>query len=227
MPKYHHRHHHRSRRYKHHRKYTIERPFGASRTCRITCRFALPVQFPDNPGGVAVGVDYKQALAWQQPSGLITAVQGFNSADSQFLQEYRNWQEFQITGCKLRWIPSDVVGIATGTQFDGGAYLSNFWLIDVPDYLNPDNVTDKEYINRSNFISVDPNKPYHCYKDCRPISAQQNVPWQKTTDYSAGSYNTLTRATTQMKFKFFIPANYSTVKVAGYLIYSWYILFRG
>lgn len=186
MPKHYHRRHHHHRRY--HKRRHVHRPLiGTKQYCRITCRTVLSLNSATTPGNQ----DIKLSVAWQQPQGLANDTYGFNFEGSQFLAEYRNWEEFAITGCKVSWVPAGVssktifLQTAAGAVGTASASLDNIFLYDDPTTYTPVALTDANVLNRKDTKIMPVQKTWTHYCNARPFSASQNVAWQDVNTYSS------------------------------------------
>lgn len=102
---------------------------------------------------------------------------GFNFAGSQFLAEYRNWEEYAITGCKISWVPAGTsaknlfavtaAGAATGIS----ASLDNIFLYDDANTYDPSTLTDQNVLNRKDTKIMPVQKNWTHYCNARPFSA--------------------------------------------------------
>ncbi len=68
------------------------------------CTEVIPLGFSgDAP------TDRRFGFSWQQPSAIATNVFGFN-ATKRWGQCFKNYEQYGITGMKLKYIPSNLVG---------------------------------------------------------------------------------------------------------------------
>lgn len=139
----------------------------------------------------------KGGYALQQPQEVGTnLVKGFDSA-SRWADVYRNYDQYAITGMKIRWIPGSVRG---GVLSDGtGAAAS--WLGSMILYFDTDTYDTSTYT--FNTIAqldkqwiFDPTRSWSKYFSCKKLSQMQNVAWQDTREYNSGTptFNGLTKA---------------------------------
>lgn len=166
-------HHYHRRRHRRHHKHHIQRPLVTTKQyCRITCREVNTVI------GLSVQGDWDASfgISWQQPRGIVNAVYGFNAPTSQFLKEYKNWEEYAIVGCRIQYIPSS--STASGISTMGHTRrLEGIWTFDDPNSYNPSGLNEGNVVNRKDSKALPVNKQWKEYKNCRAFSAVQNVAW--------------------------------------------------
>jgi hypothetical protein len=166
--KYKHGHHHHRRR---HRKYVHRGPLVSSKQyVRITCRQPLAIRISDGQGELTRST----SIQWQQPAGSVTNTLGFNFAESQWHKEYRNWEEYAITGLRIDYVPAANTASQIGVSASGGPVnrlITGIWTFDDPNSYDPANITLADALNRKDARTHNPRAKWHMYKDARPYSA--------------------------------------------------------
>lgn len=99
---------------------------------------------------------------------------------------------------------------SNNTPGGGSSQIQGIWTFDDPNTYSLVNLGLADALNRETTKMLPNNRPWNVYKNARPYSADQNIQWQETTDYSATTYNGLTRATT-----YFYIRGYNPVALAG------------
>lgn len=74
-------------------------------------------------------------------------------------------------------------------------------MFDSPENVANVNITDAKVLNRADTRYKSPNRAFTVFKNCRPYSASENVPWAKTNDYGPLLSNDLTEARTIIYMK--------------------------
>jgi len=110
--KKHHHTHHKRRHYRHH----IQRPLVATKHyVRITARQVLAVAPATNVGPGPGEWSTTVAVAWQQPVGLFgSTYYGFNFSGSEFLAQYKQYEQYSITGCRIEYTPAQFSSAGVG-----------------------------------------------------------------------------------------------------------------
>ena len=114
---------------------------------------------------------YAVGFAWQQPAGVLANIYGFDSS-TRWTQTYRNYEQFAVTGMKLKWIPGNVRGSANpGNVSQVASQIGPiFTYTDIDSY-------DILAYNEAQIVALDnnrifqPDRPYKRYFGCKTISA--------------------------------------------------------
>jgi len=81
----------------------------------------------------------------------------------------KNWQEYAVTGCKIKWVPANVVGLTTST--DTSSFVQNIWTWQSADGGEIDDMEEAQISALSNFKIHNPKNAFKLYFDCRKYSA--------------------------------------------------------
>ena len=129
---------------------------------------------------------------------------------------------------RIDWKPSAISSGNIGTKIGAYRGVTAIYHMDDPNSFAPSSVTKADLLNRKDTRTEDPRKHWKIFRSCRAYSADQNVPWQNTTDYSSLQNNSLTQATTFIRFEMLNTQLEAALSppVATMMV-SWYIVFRG
>lgn len=81
-----------------------------------------------------------KSFARFQPQALVAEQYGFNSSQ-RWSQMSRNWEEFAVTGMRIEWIPTNLVGMSPDGSTVVGQ-IKGLWMFDDIDTYNTNNYTD-------------------------------------------------------------------------------------
>jgi hypothetical protein len=132
----------------------------------------------------------------------------------------------------VKWIPSNVpasgtissTGVAAGTINN----LAPIWIWEDIDTLNISGFSDDQILVKDGFKLKQPHRPWHIYRNNRPLAKQQASKWIDTkVPYITTGNDDVPKASLAVKFRW--PANYPTADTVlyGYLKYTYYVKFRG
>lgn len=165
--------------------------------------------------------------ALQQPEKVgPSSVRGFDST-VRWAQTYKQYEEYAITGMKIRWIPGNVRGSVVA---DAGS-AATAWVGSMFLYFDIDTYDTSAY-NQSIIAQLDknwvfdPTRTWSKYFSCKNLSRMQNVAWQDTRDYASQTFNSLTKASLGYLIDHQIQANQPLCRL-GYFKVSYYVTFRG
>lgn len=126
----------------------------------------------------------------------------------------------------LKWIPGNIRGAADPAyNVNVGSFIGPVFVYSDIDTYDTLNYTDAQIVALDSNRVKDPTKVWKAYYGCKTISKQMNVPWQDCSAYSSTSYNTLTRASTAIRFAFQGFASPDTP--VAYIKVTWYVTFKG
>lgn len=118
----------------------------------------------------AVPADYSVGFAWQQPGGLVTNVYGFDNT-ARWTQCYKNYEQYAITGLKLKWIPGNFVGTADpGSNNKVGSFTGPMFLYSDIDTFNTLGYSADQIVALDSSRVVQSNKVWKRYYGCKLIS---------------------------------------------------------
>lgn len=158
---------------------------------------------------------------------------GFDSS-ARWATTYQNYEQYAVTGMKLRWIPTNARGnvsqVVTGASGVISSGIVNSYCKPMIVYYDPDTYDTRNF-NLEKIMALDkcwvrdPTRPWSKYFPLKMLSKTQNLKWQDTRDWSAGSVNGLTNASvcTRMEYK----GQGGDDDTLGYFKASWYVTFKG
>lgn len=173
----------------------------------------------------ALPLDYSVGFAWQQPGGLTSNINGFDNSP-RWANTYKNYEQFAVTGMSLKWIPGNIRGVANPSQNQNvGSFVGPVFLYSDIDTYNTLAYTENKIVGLDKSSVKEPTRMWKAYYGCKSLSKSMNVPWQDCAAYTSTAYNTLTKASTAIKFQFQGFASPETP--VAYVKATWYITFKG
>ena len=90
-----------------------------------------------------------------------------------FLQVYKNYEQYIITGFDLKWIPSNVV--AAAVQDASGVFgtvnnMAPIWIWEDIDTLTITGFTDDQILVKDGFKQKAPEKMWHLFRNNKPLA---------------------------------------------------------
>uniref|UniRef100_UPI0040474B5D hypothetical protein n=1 Tax=Limnohabitans sp. TaxID=1907725 RepID=UPI0040474B5D len=185
--------------------------------------------------------DLRGSFALQQVSnvgGTNAAVLGFDSAP-RWAATFGNYEAYAITGMKVKWIPTNMMGgirsRASGEFISGTgtidslaetSYLGTQFLWYDMDTYNASAYDIPKIASLDKAWNYDPKRTWKRWFGAKQLSRAQNVPWQDTAAYVAGTANTLTNASVSF-IQPYKGMGEGGNDVFGYFKVSWYCTFKG
>ena len=174
------------------------------------------------PSSQGTGIVSTYVFSRMDFGGIISQVIGINNP-SGWSRAANFFDEYAVTGFRLEWIPSNIVGVVqTGGALPaptGVIYQSHFY-----EDLNTYNIaawSQGEVESSGTLVMANTNEPQVITRSNRELSKTQNVSW-KSTAASAAISNGNPQAAVAFRTTF---DNGS--RPMGTLKASWYITFRG
>lgn len=137
-----------------------------------------------------------------------------------------NWTEYAVTGCKLKWIPSNYVG-SSGAGPES-CFFQNLWTWQAPNINTIDTMEEAEIVALPSFKVHDPSKTFKLYFGCKTLSKELNLSWQECARYQQHGNNRLSAAYTGIRTFINVgPGLVDHVINLGWWKLDWYVTFRG
>lgn len=146
-------------------------------------------------------------LHLQQPAHADAANVGYGfDSSARWASVYKNYEEYAVTGMKVKYIPTNVTGgIAAGADSSGSLSLHSHSIDPLVWWYTPDDLesylwSDQQVISSDHMHIRPPNRVYSKWLSAKKLSNVAQVTWQKTDEYVAGAENGLTLATQNIKY---------------------------
>lgn len=101
----------RRRRKSYRKKRGVSRALGINPVIYAKHRLAAWIPIKSKSDGT--DVTYNLPMAWQQPGGIISNVNGFNNAP-RWAQIRSDYEQYAVRGLKIEWVPTNISGLTFG-----------------------------------------------------------------------------------------------------------------